>query len=265
MDKNENIIKAMAECAGPDCSASCPYKDKGARNKSCRSMLLEDALAELVGLMADKETLNSEMDDLEASASAYRDERDKLREGWHDLCDERDKLAKECEELKGYAIALEKEGQEARTELDAERLANSKLEGDVDRLLDDSANREAAYKTVRAERDKLRAEIKALHADVDDLEAANHTLRAERDALRLELEEKRPALKAAQVENDILHQRCQVQQNEINALLLKNGEKDAKTDRLSVCLEGSTAYWCGRADALAEVVGHMFEGEAPCK
>lgn len=160
MDNNENIIKAMAECAGPDCSASCPYKDKGARNKSCRSILLEDALAELVGLMADKETLNSEM---------------------------------------------------------------------------------------------------------DDLESVNNTLRAERDALRLELEEKRPALKAAQVENDILHQRCQVQQNEINALLLKNGEKDAKTDRPSVGIESTTAYWCGRADALAEVVGHCFAGEAPCK
>lgn len=244
MDKNENIIKAMAECAGPDCSASCPYKDKGARNKSCRSMLLEDALAELVGLMADKETINSEMDDLEASASAYRDERDKLREGWHDLCDERDKLAKECEELKDYALALEKEGREARTK--------------GDKLREELA-------TVNDQYRQMTTELSRLHADVDDLEAVNNTIRAERDGLRLELEEKRPALKAAQVENDILHQRCQVQQNEINALLLKNGEKDAKTDRPSVGIESTTAYWCGRADALAEVVGHMFEGEAPCK
>lgn len=160
METKENIIKAMGECAGPDCSKTCPYKDKGVRNKSCRSVLLEDALAELVGLMSDNETLNSEM---------------------------------------------------------------------------------------------------------DDLEAANHTLRAERDAVRLELEETRPALKAAQTENDILHQRCQVQQNEINALVLKLGKQEEKTDRRSVGFDGSTAYWCGRADALAEVVGHMFEGEAPCK
>ncbi len=160
MENRENIIKAMGICMEPGCSEACPYHGKSNGTKSCRAVLLEEALAELVGLMADNENLNSEM---------------------------------------------------------------------------------------------------------DDLEAANNTLRAERDGLRLELEEKRPALKAAQVENDILHQRCQVQQNEINVLLLKNGEKDAKTDRPSVGIESTTAYWCGRADALAEVVGHCFAGEAPCK
>ncbi len=170
MEKYAEIIKAMGECAGPDCAVTCPYKDKGVRNKSCRSMLLEDAIAALAGEMADNETLNAEM---------------------------------------------------------------------------------------------------------DDLEAANNTLRGQRDALRLELEElkekNRPlheaqdALEVALKECDILHERCQVQQNEINALLLKNGKHDAKTDRPSVGIEGSTAYWCGRADALAEVVGHCFAREAPCK
>jgi len=70
-------------------------------------------------------------------------------------------------------------------------------------------------------------ELARLHADVDDLEAANNTLRAERDGLRIELE------------------------------MLRKG----KTDRPSVGIEGSTAYWCGRADALAEVVSSIV-GEA---
>ena len=233
----EVLLKALEICAGPDCNKECPYYNRSAKAKTCRSMLLEDVMAALTKDKAD-------LDEMEASAIAYRDERDKLIEGWHDLCEERDKRGKECEELKEYALAPENEGQEAR--------ANG------DKLREELA-------TVNDQYRRMTTELSRLHADVDDLEAANHTLRAERDALRLELEEKRPALKAAQVENDILHQRCQVQQNEINALLLKNGEKDAKTDRPSVGIESTTAYWCGRADALAEVVGHMFEGEAPCK
>lgn len=160
MENRENIIKAMGICMEPGCSEACPYHGKSNGTKSCRAVLLEEALAELVGLMADNENLNAEM---------------------------------------------------------------------------------------------------------DDLEAANHTLRAERDTMRLELEETRPALKAARTESDILHQRCHVQQNEIDALVLKLGKQEEKTDRRSVGFDGSTAYWCGRADALAEVVGHMFEGEAPCK
>lgn len=146
--------------------------------------------------------------------------------------------------------------------------------------------------TICAERENLRKELATvnggyrsmtnelsrLHADVDDLEAANHTLRAERDTLRLELEEKRPALKATQIENDILHQRCQVQQNEINALLLKNGEKDEKTDRPSVSSDDlenlacelqryrtEAGYWHGKAAALEWFIREWFRegGFAP--
>lgn len=160
MEKYAEIIKAMGECAGPDCGVTCPYKDKSAGGKSCRALLLEDAIAALVGEMADNETLNGE---------------------------------------------------------------------------------------------------------VDDLEAVNNTIRAERDGMRAERDAYANECKALTMEVNVLHERCQVQQNEINALLLKNDKQDTKTDRPSVGIEGSTAYWCGRADALAEVVGHCFAREAPCK
>lgn len=226
----EVLLKALEICAGPDCHKSCPYNGRGARNKSCRSVLLEDAMAALTKDKAD-------LDEMEASAIAYRDERDKLMEGWHDLCEERDKRGKECEELKEYALALEKEGQEAR--------ANG------DKLREELA-------TVNDQYRRMTTELSRLHADVDDLEAANHTLRAERDGLRIELEHTRNVNRELDAE---LHR---TQQRE-TALLLKNSKQDAKTDRPSVGFDGNTAYWCGRADALAEVVGHMFEGEAPCK
>lgn len=195
MEKFAEIINAMRFCAGPDCNEKCPYFNRSANAKSCRSMLLEDATAALTS-----ETMQSE---------CYREKIKRMRD----------------QVVSGIA----------RTE------------------------------ELLAERDKLRKENETLNSEMDDLEAANHTLRAERDAMRLELEETRPALKAARTESDILHQRCQVQQNEINALVLKLGKQEEKTDRRSVGFDGSTAYWCGRADALAEVVGHMFEGEAPCK
>lgn len=118
----------------------------------------------------------------------------------------------------------------------------------------DAANLEAAHKAVRAERDKLLEDNKTLHADVDDLEAANNTIRAERDGLRFELEHTRNLNRELDTE---LHR---TQQRE-TALLLKNDVNGAKTDRRSVGFDGSTAYWCGRADALAEVVSSIV-GEA---
>lgn len=117
-----------------------------------------------------------------------------------------------------------------------------------DRLIEERAafGRECAALT--ADNKTLREELAKLHTDVDDLEAATNTLRAERDMLK--------------VECNTLHMRNQVQQNEINALLLKNGGQDVKTDRPSVGFEGSTAYWCGRADALSDVMSRYFFGEA---
>ena len=125
----------------------------------------------------------------------------------------------------------------------------------------DAANLEAAHKAVRAERDKLREDNKTLNAEMDDLEAVNNTIRAERDGMRAERDAYANECKALTREVNILHERCHVQQNEINALLLKNSKQDAKTDRPSVGFDGSLAYWCGRADALAEVVSSIV-GEA---
>lgn len=177
MEKYAEIIKAMAECAGPDCGLTCPYKDKSAGAKSCRAVLLEDAIAALQNEMAGNET---------------------FAEAFNVTCGERDKLVEDN---------------------------------------------------------------KTLNAEMDDLEAVTNTLRAERDGMRAERDAYANECKALTREVNILHERCQVQQNEINALLLKNSKQDAKTDRPSVGFDGSLAYWCGRADALAEVVSSIV-GEA---
>lgn len=163
MEKYAEIIKAMGECAGPECGIGCPYKDKSSGGKSCRALLLEDAMQALVS-------------------------------------------------------------EEERA-------------------------------------DRAEGEMLKLHADVDELEAVTNTLRAERDGMRAERDAYANECKALTREVNILHERCQVQQNEINALLLKNSKQDAKTDRPSVGFDGSLAYWCGRADALAEVVSSIV-GEA---
>lgn len=107
------------------------------------------------------------------------------------------------------------------------------------------------------------AERDALHTDVDDLEAATNTLRTERDGMRIEL-----AKLAA--ENNTMHERCQVQQNEINALVLKLGKQEGETDRPSVCnaeimeevgrLIAEAKYQEGRADTLAEIVARCSFG-----
>lgn len=119
-----------------------------------------------------------------------------------------------------------------------------------------------AINNEHARADAAEDEMARLHADVDDLEAAANTLRADRDGMRAERDAYANECKALTREVNILHERCQVQQNEINALLLKNSKQDAKTDRPSVGFDGSLAYWCGRADALAEVVSQFAAGEA---
>lgn len=118
----EVLLKAMETCAGPECGAACPYKDKSRGGKSCRTVLLEDAMAALV---KDK----NDLDEMEAAARTFREERDGLKE---------------------YALVVEKEGQEARKERDAlfqERLA----------LLEDRGALGAQNEKLRAERDDLRA------------------------------------------------------------------------------------------------------------
>lgn len=110
-------------------------------------------------------------------------------------------------------------------------------------------------------------ELDKLHADVDDLEAANNTYRDERDKLAANNMELRK-------ECDMVVTRCQVLQNEINALVLKLGKQDGKTDRPSACdkelmeevgkLIGQAKYQEGRADALAEIVARCSFGGGCC-
>lgn len=91
---------------------------------------------------------------------------------------------------------------------------------------------------ITAERDKLRKECDAL------LGKLNY-LAEERDKLRTDNDDLEAVVKT-------LQERCQVQQNEVNALLLRAGE--GKTDRKSV----SADYWRGRADALEAFIGKYF-------
>lgn len=224
----EKMLKAMAVCAGPDCGVQCPYHGKGVGTKTCRTLLLEDAMA---ALAKDK----NDLDDLEAAANTYRDERDKLREGWHDLCDER-------EGLKEYALALEKEGQEARADRD-------KLKQEITCYIQQWEQAEADLHAVREQNKALIEARDALVRKASDMNSQNDELRKECDMTVV---------------------RCQVLQNEINFLMRKIGKQEGKTDRPSVedkelmqevgKLIGQAKYQEGRADALAEIVARCSFG-----
>lgn len=140
----------------------------------------------------------------------------------------------------------------------------------------DTAN--AEYEAERERYGELFAHNKALEEDARSVRAHRDAIiedrakiTVERDNLRIRLAnltEMRDKLVADKVELckecDMLHERCQVQQNEINALLLKMGKQDGKTDRPSVGLEelaekigemvALAKYQEGRADALAAIV-----------
>lgn len=197
----EVLLKAMETCAGPGCGDACPYKDKSKGGKSCRTVLLEDAMAALV---KDK----GDLDDLEAAAKTYRDERDGLKE---------------------YALVLEKEGQEARAKGD-------KLRAELDGLVVERVALIEGRGELGAKNEELRKELAAVNNgyrmmtnEMADLQAI---VRAKDEDVRHYLDERNALSRectALTVENKTLHERCQVQQNEINALLLKVG----KTDRTS--------------------------------
>lgn len=204
MEKYAKLMKGLEVCAGPDCCKDgCPYYGKTTGDMTCRARLLADASSAINNERALRESAEKKMRNAVETLGIAETVNNNLR-------NERDERSKECKELKEYALALEKEGQEARAK--------------GDKLREELAKVNDQYR-------QMTTELSRLHADVDDLEAVNHTLRAERNGLRIEVEMMR----------------------------------QEKTDRRSVGFDGSTAYWCGRADALAEVVGHMFEGEAPCK
>ena len=179
---------------------------------------------------------------LEAAMAALtkdKDDLDALEAAARTFREERDSL-------KEYALVVEKEGQEARAERDAlfqERLA----------LLEDRGTLGAQNEKLRAERDDLRASCRV----------QQDRLIEERDAFGKECA-------ALTAENKTLHERCTVLQNEINALALKLGKQDSKTDRPSVEDKELMAEVCkmiceakyqeGRADTLAEIVARCSFG-----
>lgn len=110
-----------------------------------------------------------------------------------------------------------------------------------EQLLRESA--EEGYRNADEEAGKL-------NAAVDDLEAANATVRAERDSLANE--------------NRIMRERCQVQQNEINALLRKTDRPSVDNDTLEnlACeverYRAEAAYARGKADTLKWFICEYF-------
>jgi len=98
----EVLLKAMETCAGPECGTGCPYKDKSKGGKSCRTVLLEDAMAALV---KDK----GDIDDLEAAARTVCEERDKLNKDLTFVIQQRDELAADKEMLRIDRDALREE------------------------------------------------------------------------------------------------------------------------------------------------------------
>lgn len=197
MEKYEKLFKGLEMCAGPECSTDCPYHGETRGGKTCRAWLLNDAAAAILNEEAGGDTLMELLHNTEA---------------------ERDELAKECEELKDYALAVEKEGQEAR-----------------------------------AERDKLNENMTCIIRQRDDLAADKEALRVANEDLW--------------AENKIIHERCQVQQNEINALVLKLGEgKEPKQEpgleeTMNVALKATmqAEYWRGQANAMKGFLRELFE------
>lgn len=212
----EVLLKAMETCAGPECGAACPYKDKSRGSKSCRTVLLEDAMA---ALAKDKDDLDA----MEAAARTFREERDGLKE---------------------YALAVEKEGQEDRKERDAlfqERLA----------LLEDRGTLGAQNEELRKELATVNNSFRMMTNEMADLKAI---IRAKDEDVHHYLEDRNAlARECASLteENKTMHERCTLLQNEINSLLLKWGKQDDETDRPSASDDAlKNEYKRGYLDAM---------------
>ena len=127
MEKYAKLMKGLETCAGPDCSTECPYYGKARVGKSCRVLLLEDAMEAIANEEAGSETLqellhnaeaerdrlHADVDHLEAENNAYRTERDALRNGldnlgkaYKNLCTVRDGLNAENNALHDEIDAL---------------------------------------------------------------------------------------------------------------------------------------------------------------
>ena len=157
MEKYAKLIKGLEACAGPDCCGEhCPYYGETRGGKTCRAWLLHDAAAAIANEEAGSETLQELLHNTEA---------------------ERDKLAEECEGLKEYALALEKEGQEARVELD-------KLNQEITCYIQQREQAEADLHVVREQNKNLRGDNEELRKECEALEKKVARITTDRDALR---------------------------------------------------------------------------------
>jgi len=234
MEKYAKLMKGLEMCAGPDCCKDgCPYYGETVGGTTCRARLLMDAN---IAIMNERANAVAALQDRDAAEK----ENDVLRE----RCREKDKLCKEREGLKEYALALEKEGQEARADRD-------KLKQEITCYIQQRERAEADLHAVREQNKALIEARDALVRKASDMNSQNDELRKE---------------------CDMLTTRCTVLQNEINALVLKMGGKhDGKTDRPSVgsddlaekceTYRAEANYWTGRAEGLLEVIKTLFWAE----
>jgi len=201
----EKMLKAMAVCAGPDCGVQCPYHGKSVGTKTCRTLLLEEAMAALV---KDK----GDIDDLEAAANTFREERDGLKE---------------------YALVLEKEGQEARACGDKLREECERLAADLEKEIEGRRSVEAHRDAIAADQAALHAENKALREKMEVLRDTNRSLdrelcRLQHDMLKGETD--RPSVKDKELMAEVCKMICEAKYQE--------GRADALAEIVERCSFG---------------------------
>lgn len=226
MEKYAKLMKGLEVCAGPECCKDgCPYYGETTVGMTCRARLLRDAEIAINNEQALHESAEEALAHRNEDVARLQADADNREAAYKTIRNERDKLRQECEELKEYALALEKEGQEAR--------ANG------DKLREELATVNNKYR-------QMTVELSRLHADVDDLEAANNTIRAERDGMRIELER-------LTGDNKRLRTLCQGKTDRPS-----EGDKELLVEVGKMICEAK--YQEGRADALAEIVARCSFG-----
>lgn len=86
MEVYDNMIKAMKICAGLDCDPHCPYFGKSdGISKSCRALLLEDAMTTLDDQEAANKTIRAERDGMRIELAKMAEERTTLLNEIHTI------------------------------------------------------------------------------------------------------------------------------------------------------------------------------------
>lgn len=153
---------------------------------------------------------------------------------------------------------------DAQVAIAAKEAENAALAEEVERITAERDNLRKECEELKEyalalekEGQEARANVDKLRKECDTLLGKLNYLAEERDKLRTDNDDLEAVVKT-------LQERCQVQQNEINALLLRAGED--KTDRKSVSdmaeevgkLVAHANYQQGRADALWDFIEKYF-------